>query len=653
MNHSFEGLGLESRLLSTLTERGYTQPTPIQAALIPTLLEGRDAIGKAPTGTGKTAAFSLPAIQRLDPDGRHVQILVLAPTRELAIQVSDTMYGYGKSKGVSVLPIYGGQAYGRQISRLRKGVDVVVGTPGRLMDLAEKGALDLSRVSTVILDEADEMLSMGFVDDIETILDLTPSDRQTVLMSATMPSRIRKLAGKYLKDAHSCSVDAHEDAKEIRERAYLVNRHEKLAALSRLFETEEIVSALIFAKTQVGTEELAARLVERSIPAKALHGGMSQDVRTRIINQFRQGVIQVLVGTDVAARGLDIDDISHVFNVDLPLDPEVYVHRIGRTGRAGRSGEAISVLAPNEIGKMKRIERHTGKELERCILPTVEEIEARRSAKVTENISVWVARGRCHAERELVHQLVDEGGDPIEIAAAAVRMARKAEYNRPVEKISEVERRRPGRSDRGDRSGGGYGSRSGGGYKSRDNGSRSNGYASREGGYSSRDNGSNSGGYKSRDSASKSGGYKSREAGHKSGYKSRDSQGAGSYKAKSNGSAGKPTESTGQSAARSTPRKRVIRSRDPLGGDGAPSKPSRSGPMVKLALPIGKESGIRVNNVVSTIARHGGVPADAIGRVEIADGRTTVDIRESEAKRVLGKSGELRFGPKRLDVDLA
>ncbi len=597
MNHSFEGLGLESRLVATLTARGYTTPTPIQAALIPTLIEGRDAVGKAPTGTGKTAAFSLPVIHRLKAGKNHIQVLVLAPTRELAIQVSDTMFAYGKSEGVSVLPIYGGQAYGRQINRLRKGVDIVVGTPGRLMDLAEKGVLDLSKVSTVILDEADEMLSMGFVDDIETILDLTPSDRQTVLMSATMPSRIRKLAKKYLRDAVSCEVEAHEDAMEIRERAYLVNRHEKVAALSRLFETEEVTSALIFAKTQIGTEDWASQLVERSIPAKALHGGMSQDVRTRIINQFRQGTIQVLVGTDVAARGLDIDDISHVFNVDLPLDPEVYVHRIGRTGRAGRSGEAISILAPNEIGKLKRIERHTGKDLERCHLPTVEEIETSRSKRVIETVNTWVSRGRCHAERELVQKLVDEGGDPMEIAAAAIRMARKAEYKRPVEKISEVERRRPGRSE------GGYRGREGGGYKG--------------------------GGYKGRDG----GGYKGRESG--SGYKSRETSGGG-YKSRESAALQKDAGS----GAAETPRPKRKRT-------------DRTGPMVKLAIPIGKDSGVRVNNIVSTIARHGGVPAEAIGRVEIADGRTTIDIRESEAKRVLGKSGELRFGPKRLDVELA
>ena len=621
MNHSFEGLGLESRLVATLSARGYTSPTPIQAALIPTLIEGRDAVGKAPTGTGKTAAFSLPVIHRLQAGKNHIQVLVLAPTRELAIQVADTMFAYGKSEGVSVLPIYGGQAYGRQISRLRKGVDIVVGTPGRLMDLAEKGALDLSKVSTVILDEADEMLSMGFVDDIETILDLTPSDRQTVLMSATMPSRIRKLAKKYLKDAVSCEVEAHEDAKEIRERAYLVNRHEKIAAITRLFETEEVTSALIFAKTQLGTEDWASQLVERSIPAKALHGGMSQDVRTRIINQFRKGTIQVLVGTDVAARGLDIDDISHVFNVDLPLDPEVYVHRIGRTGRAGRSGEAISILAPNEIGKLKRIERHTGKDVERSHLPTEEEIETRRSERVLETVNTWLSRGRCQAERELVQKLVDDGGDAIEIAAAAIRMARKAEYSRPVEKISDLDRRRPARSE------GGYRGRESGGYKS-------GGYKGREGG-----------GYKGRDG----GGYKGRESG--GGYKPRET--GGGYKPRETGGGYKPRETGGYKA-----REGASYQGDSASGAGETPRPKRkrtdrTGPMVKLAIPIGKDSGVRVNNIVSTIARHGGVPAEAIGRVEIADARTTIDIRESEAKRILGKSGELRFGPKRLEVELA
>ncbi|MFT4603901.1 MAG: ATP-dependent RNA helicase DeaD [Rhodothermales bacterium] len=635
MIHSFEGLGLESRLVATLTARGYTSPTPIQAALIPTLIEGRDAVGKAPTGTGKTAAFSLPVIHRLKSGQNHIQVLVLAPTRELAVQVADTMFAYGKSEGVSVLPIFGGQAYGRQISRLRKGVDIVVGTPGRLMDLAEKGALDLSKVSTVILDEADEMLSMGFVDDIETILDLTPSDRQTVLMSATMPSRIRKLAKKYLKDAVSCEVEAHEDAKEIRERAYLVNRHEKVAAISRLFETEEVTSALIFAKTQLGTEDWASQLVERSIPAKALHGGMSQDVRTRIINQFRNGAIQVLVGTDVAARGLDIDDISHVFNVDLPLDPEVYVHRIGRTGRAGRSGEAISILAPNEIGKLKRIERHTGKDLERSHLPTEEEIETRRSERVIETVNTWLSRGRCQAERELVQKLVDEGGDAMEIAAAAIRMARKAEYKRPVERISEVERRRPGRSE------GGYRGResSGGGYKGRESSSGGG-----SGGYKGRESG---GGYKGRDG----GGYKGRESG--GGYKSRES-GSGGYKGSESGGGYKKRESGGYK-----PREGASNSAPASNGD-APTparkriaRPDRSGPMVTLAIPIGKDSGVRVNNIVSTVARHGGVPAEAIGRVEIGDGRTTIDIRQSEAKRILGKSGELRFGPQRLAVELA
>jgi ATP-dependent RNA helicase DeaD len=569
MTLSFEGLGLEPRLLATLTERGYETPTPIQAALIPVLLEGRDAIGKAPTGTGKTAAFALPAIQRLQEGVSHVQTLVLAPTRELAIQVADTMYEYGKAMGVRVLPVFGGQPYGRQISRLRSGVHVVVGTPGRLLDLCEKGALDLSQVSSVVLDEADEMLSMGFVEDIETLLDQTPKERQTILMSATMPSRIRSLAKKYLRDAESCSVDADREAPTVRQRAYLVNRRDKVAALSRLFETEEMTSVLIFAKTRLGTEDLAAALVERSIPAEALHGNMGQDARTRIVRKFRDGKLRVLVGTDVAARGLDIDDISHVVNFELPPDPEVYVHRIGRTGRAGRGGDAITLFAHNETGKLRRVERFTRQKMERPPLPTVQELEARRSAKVVEQVNVWVRRGRCNAERALVEKMIEDGGDPLEIAAAAMRLARTTEYAAPVESISEVGERR--------------------GARARDSAGPRNG-PSRNG-------------------------------------TSRDGRGLAPRGAGPRREHSKAPRSKAQGFER------------------------RSG-MIKLALSAGKASGIQVNNVVSTIARHGGIPADAIGRIWIDDSRTVVDVHESEVPRLLGKSGELRFGSARLDVDL-
>ena len=296
---SFEGLGLESRLVATLEARGYTSPTPIQEALIPVLLSGRDAIGKAPTGTGKTAAFSLPVLQRITLGGRQPQALVLAPTRELAQQVCDTMLAYGSELGARVIPVYGGESYRPQTRALKAGVDVVVGTPGRLLDLAKSGTLDLSGITTVILDEADEMLSMGFIEDIETLLDQTPAERQTVLMSATMPSPIRKLARRYLKDAVSCSVEADTEAKALRQRAYLVNHSDKVAAFTRLYESEDVKCALIFAKTRAGTDDLAAALSSRGIPAESLHGDMSQDARTRVVQRLRDGEIKVLVGTDV------------------------------------------------------------------------------------------------------------------------------------------------------------------------------------------------------------------------------------------------------------------------------------------------------------------------------------------------------------------
>jgi ATP-dependent RNA helicase DeaD len=638
MNHSFEGLGLEPRIVSTLAERGYTEPTPIQAALIPVLLEGKDAIGKAPTGTGKTAAFSLPIIQRLEAKDNHVQVLVLAPTRELAIQVAETMSDYGKSSRIKVLAIYGGQAYGLQTSKLRRGVDVVVGTPGRLLDLCEKRALNLSQVSTVILDEADEMLSMGFIEDIENILDKTPAERQTVLMSATMPSRIRNLAKRYLRDAVSCSIDADKKAPLVRQRAYLVNRYDKVAAISRLFEVEDVQSCLIFAKTQIGTEDLATELIKRGFDAKPLHGGMSQDVRTRIIKSFRSGNLKILVGTDVAARGLDVDDVSHVINYELPADPEVYVHRIGRTGRAGRSGEAITIVAPNEIGRIRGVERFTGVQMDRPELPTEEEIETLRSTKITEKMTAWIERGRCHAERAIIQEMVEAGGDPVEIASAALRMARRAHYDRPIEKISEVKRRRPARSES---RGGNYESRNSRGSDNRSSGGRS--YEKRSSSSRPTDRSSDGRSAGRTESRPSNGDYpKARPAGGSSPARaSHDGRAGGSFD-------GRSSKAPEMGAARE--KRMAARG----GADHLSLKrPDRAGAMVKVALSVGKESGIRVNNIVSTLARHGGISSDSIGRVHIDDGKTFVDVRAADAKQLLGKSGELRFGPQRLDVNLA
>ncbi|HRW48244.1 MAG TPA: DEAD/DEAH box helicase, partial [Caldilinea sp.] len=349
MTTAFSHLGLHPELVQAVEALGFTTPTPIQSAMIPVMLEGHDVIGQAQTGTGKTAAFALPILHRLEPGGRAVQSLVLVPTRELAVQVAKAMHDFGRERGIRVLPVYGGEPYGRQISRLNKGVDVVVGTPGRLLDLIQREALDLSEVETVVLDEADEMLSMGFIEDIESILSATPAERQTALLSATVPPEIRRLADRYLRQPQSVAIEREQvTVSAIEQRHYLVYETDKLAALTRLFEVEPITSALIFVRTRAGTGELAAELSTRGFPAEALSGELEQEERERVMNRFRRNLIKVLVATDVAARGLDIDHISHVFNFDLPEDPEVYVHRIGRTGRAGKSGTALSLVTPNE-----------------------------------------------------------------------------------------------------------------------------------------------------------------------------------------------------------------------------------------------------------------------------------------------------------------
>ncbi|OQY80750.1 MAG: hypothetical protein B6D40_12395 [Anaerolineae bacterium UTCFX3] len=338
MTTDFSSLNLRDEILQAITELGYTEPTPIQAGMIPLMLTGADVIGQAQTGTGKTAAFALPILHNFTPQ-KNPQALILAPTRELALQVANSINEYGKGMRVRVLAVYGGQPYSPQINALRRGVDIVVGAPGRLNDLLERGALRLNEIKTLVLDEADEMLNMGFIEDVEKILSTTPPGRQTALFSATLPARIRALADRFMRDPQAVTIKrATLTLASTEQRCCLVHESDKLSALTRLFETEPIHSALIFARTRAETAALANELVLRGIPAEAIHGDLDQHARERVLGRFRSNQLKVLVATDVAARGLDIENISHVFNYHLPDDAEVYVHRIGRTGRAGRSG---------------------------------------------------------------------------------------------------------------------------------------------------------------------------------------------------------------------------------------------------------------------------------------------------------------------------
>jgi ATP-dependent RNA helicase DeaD len=444
MTNAFGSIGLRPELVQTLIERGYNAPTPIQFDLIPALLAGRDVIGQSQTGSGKTAAFGLPILQTIQAGQRHVQSLIVAPTRELAIQVAEAIAQYGRRLGVRVLALYGGQPYSIQINGLKKGVDVVVGTPGRLLDLIQRKALNLLRVSTVVLDEADEMLSMGFITDIETLLEATPAARQTALFSATMPQPILRLANRYLRTPHAFTMGQQKlTVASVDQRYYLINESDRLAALTRLFEAEPIVSALVFARTRLSTGELCNELGARGFQAEVLNGDLSQEARERVLQRFRNNQIKVLVATDVAARGLDIDHVSHVFNYDLPQEPEMYVHRIGRTGRAGKAGVAISLLTPKERWFLRKIEAYTKQKMTLAALPSEEDIQRQRDLRLVERMTVWLRRGRCQREREVVAQLTAEGHDVVEIAAAALKLVRAEEQQRPIAPIAALREDRP------------------------------------------------------------------------------------------------------------------------------------------------------------------------------------------------------------------
>ena len=539
---TFSDLDLHPELVQTVADLGYEAPSPIQEALIPVLLAGRDAIGQARTGTGKTAAFALPLLHRLaeadEPRG-VVRALVLAPTRELAVQVASAVHSYGQAFGVRTLPITGGQPYHKQINRLQRGVDVVVATPGRLVDLLKQGAVDLSAVRTVVLDEADEMFSMGFADDLDVLFDAVPAERQTALLSATMAPGVRSLAQRRLNDPEVVSVtDGDRTAADVEQRGYYVNGRDKLAAVVRLLETEDVTSALCFVKTRDGASRLAADLARLGYAAEEISGELSQGQRTAVLDRFRRQEVRVLCATDVAARGLDIDHVSHVINVDLPIDPEAYVHRVGRTGRAGRDGVALSLVTPHDRGLLRRIERVAGRDIPQASLPTVEEVEAIRTARLMADVEATLGDAS-DTDRQLVIDLVAAGRDPLEVAAAAFALARQARNEAPLEPIRE-----PGAH---------------------------------------------------------------RDPHHRSA----------------------PT------------RDRSARSDRHAGESG----------YVRLAIDAGRDSGVRVGQVVSAIARTADIPGKVLGKILIHDSQTLVDVPGDFVDQVLAQSGDLRFGKRLARVE--
>lgn len=446
---SFSELGLAPELLKAIERMGFEQPSPIQAEAIPPLLAGKDLVGQSQTGSGKTLAFGAPAVQAADPARRETQVLVLCPTRELATQVAEEVAKLAHFKrGVRELPIYGGQSYDRQFRGLAAGPQIVIGTPGRVIDHLDRGTLDLSKVRMVVLDEADRMLDMGFREDIERILERVPAERQTVLFSATLPALIRGLISRFTREPAEIRIEAPAMTVPTVEQHYVeVDWRSKTEALSRLIDFHDLRYGLIFGCTKVQVDELTEALVARGYSADKLHGDMAQAMRERVMRRLRERKLEFLVATDVAARGLDVDDLEAVINYELPYDPEDYVHRIGRTGRAGKSGRAFSLVSGREYGRLQQIQRFTKAQIHRMAVPRVEELEQQSTGRLVEALRTTLEEGTYKRQDEMVNQLTEAGHLPGDVISALVHLL-NTEFARPPERIIEDDpsARKPRRS---------------------------------------------------------------------------------------------------------------------------------------------------------------------------------------------------------------
>ena len=567
---TFAELNLLSELLRAVQDAGYETPSPIQAQTIPLLLSGRDVLGQAQTGTGKTAAFALPLLSRIDLSQKMPQVMVLAPTRELAIQVAEAFKTYARHlKGFNVLPIYGGQSYDIQLRQLKRGVHVVVGTPGRVMDHMRRKTLNLSNLQALVLDEADEMLRMGFIDDVQWILEQTPDNRQIALFSATMPPVIRKIAQQHLNNPEQVTIKVKEQTAEtIRQRYWMVSGRNKMDALTRILEAEPYDGVIVFVRTKTATEELANKLEARGYAATALNGDIAQKQREATVNRLKKGHLDILVATDVAARGLDVQRISHVINYDIPHDTESYIHRIGRTGRAGREGDAILFVSPREKRMLYAIERATKKRIEQFQMPTTDVINDKRIAEFKERITETLDSGE---DLELFTGIIEQYRQEHDIPAneIAAALAKMVQGDKPLllkdQPQPRQERERPSRSDRNPR------------FDAPEDKRRSTRNPSRDQ-------------------------YEDDEI--------------------------KPN--------------RAHRSRGP--------KPEQG--MQRYRLEVGEEHGVKPGNIVGAIANELGLESEFIGRVQIHDDHTTVDLPEGMPKAIFNDLKQVQVCGQRLDASV-
>jgi ATP-dependent RNA helicase DeaD len=598
---SFRDLALSEPVLRALTDVGYESPSPIQAATIPVLLSGADMLGQAQTGTGKTAAFALPALTRIDLSKHEPQVLVLVPTRELALHVAEAFLKYAAHlKGFHVLPIYGGQSYQPQLNALRRGVHVVVGTPGRVIDHMNRGTLKLTGLTLLVLDEADEMLRMGFVDAVESILEQTPPQRQVALFSATIPAPIRRIASKHLRSPIEVTIKSKTStATNIRQRYWIVSGMHKLDALTRILEAETFDGMLVFTRTKQSTVELAEKLEARGFAAAPLNGDIPQPQRERTVARLKAGQIDIVVATDVAARGLDVERIGHVVNYDVPYDTESYVHRIGRTGRAGRKGEAILFVAPRERNMLRAIERATRQVIEPMNLPTVDAVNTLRIAKFKQRITETIAKGEANAFRPVLEQLEAETGLPlIDIAAALATLSQgttplllAGKPERPAETYAPSERTRNERDSRSDRD------------------SRSERPPSRA--------------------------HVPERASAPERARSRDAAPA----------AEKPA---------AIEKSRTPESFAEAGPDAAPARKPRAksatSPMETFRIEVGSVHGIKPGNIVGAIANEAGIEGVHIGRVDIREDHSFVDLPEGMPKQIFKELQKVRVAGRELRI---
>ncbi len=655
----FAALGLDQGLLSTLAALGYEEPTPVQEAAIPPLLAGRDLLAEAPTGTGKTAAFALPILQALAgrlaaareagerADGRGVPrdgrgsrpaALVLAPTRELAMQVAEAVHRYGRELGARVVPVYGGQPITTQLARLARGVDVVVATPGRAVDHLDRGTLRFDEVTMVVLDEADEMLDMGFADDLDRILGALPKQRQTALFSATISGPIARLAERHLNDPERVRVHREEtgagESARVRQVAYVVRRSDKLAALGRILDLEDGAATLVFARTRGEVDDLAEALSGRGRDAAALHGGLAQEQRDRIMGRFRDGALDVLVATDVAARGLDIEHVSHVVNFDVPSSPEVYLHRIGRTGRAGREGVAITLVEPREHRLLRDIEAVVGAPLEIAGLPTISDLREKRMDLLRGALRESLVAGGNDRYRAVVEPLADEF-DLVDIALAAVAQAdREARGAEDTAELAPASLPTPAMRPP-------FGRGPGAGRRPPFRGEAANSWTPRPHPAPGPRPMTAPGQVGERREGPPAGPYREQPDGPR-----REAEAAGAFDAADNDGSGgprpRPTLSrplTGRPSAKPGPR-----NFRPSGWQTPEGRPVLRGParggygsgVTRLFVGIGRAGGVRPADLVGAITHEAGLSGQDVGAIQIADGFSLVEVPEAAAERVIG-----------------